>query len=168
MPSARPESHRRGRPQKYGRPSQVVACTLPREVVRQLRRIHSDLGWAIVSLVEKAEPQRSHRAIAPDAELVEVGQGTFLIVVNSHVLRSIPGVQLVPLSDSQAFLALDPPRGLADLEVAVGDAVTQRATPVRSQQALRRLLAQLRRWRRTSGLISQTRTIILLAKSPRS
>jgi hypothetical protein len=44
---------KRGRPQKFGRPSQVVALTLPEDVLRGLRKIHHDLGWAIVALFEK-------------------------------------------------------------------------------------------------------------------
>ena len=41
----------RGRPPKFGRPSQFVALTLPEEVVAGLRRIDADVAWAVVSAV---------------------------------------------------------------------------------------------------------------------
>ena len=44
----------RGRPPKFGRPSQVVALTLPQDVLHALRTVHRDLGWAIVRLVESS------------------------------------------------------------------------------------------------------------------
>ena len=44
----------RGRPLKFGRPARLLALTLPDDVVKGLRRIHPDPGWAIVSLYEKA------------------------------------------------------------------------------------------------------------------
>ena len=52
---------RRGRPSKFGRPSQVVALTLPEDVLRGLRKVHSDVGWAIVSLLEKSPARRIGR-----------------------------------------------------------------------------------------------------------
>src|SRR5713101_557630 len=84
---------RRGRPMKFGRPSQVVALTLPVEVVCGRRKIHPDLGWAIVALFEKAPARRS--AVAkphPDAELVTIADRRSLIVVNREVVKSLPGI----------------------------------------------------------------------------
>src|SRR5258708_31111973 len=66
-------NHRRGRPSKFGRPSQVVALTLPEEVVRGLRNVHPDLGWAIVRLLEKASTRKpAAEAPEPDAELLTI------------------------------------------------------------------------------------------------
>jgi hypothetical protein len=155
---------RRGRPPKYGRPSQVVALTLPQEVVDALGRLHTDLGWAIVTLVEKTSHPAPPASPLGHAALVEIGDGQRLIVVNSAMLRSIPGVQLVPLSQTQAFLALDPGRGMADLELAVVDRLEQPTTSGRERQALARLRAQLRKWRRDPHLQFLTRSIILVAK----
>jgi hypothetical protein len=47
-------SHRgRGRPPKFGRPAQLVAITLPTDVVQALRAHDPDLARAIVGLVEQ-------------------------------------------------------------------------------------------------------------------
>ena len=155
---------RRGRPPKYGRPSQVVALTLPQEVVDALGRLHTDLGWAIVTLVEKTSHPAPPTSPLGHADLVEIGDGQRLIVVNSTMLRSIPGVQLVPLSETQAFLALDPGRGMADLELAVADRLEQPTPSGHERQALIRLRDQLRKWRRDPHFQFQSRSIILVSK----
>src|SRR6476659_5581819 len=100
---------KRGRPPKFDRPSQFVALTLPDEVVRGLRKINSDLGWAIVTLFEKgsaskvADPEK-----IDDVELVSIADRRLLIVVNRAVVKSLPGVNIVPLDSERAFLALEP------------------------------------------------------------
>jgi len=153
---------RRGRPPKYGQPGRVVALTLPEDVLKALRAVHSDLGWAIVALVEKTRRRPVPRAPA-ETQLVEVGAGQSLIVINPHVFRQLPGVQIVPLTDSQAFLAFEPGRGLADLELAVSDRVEfLRQGP--EHAALTRLLRQLRAWRRDSRLAFENRSIIIVQR----
>src|SRR5262245_14638446 len=102
---------KRGRPKKFPRPSVVVALTLPEDVVQGLRRLHSDLAWAIVTLFEKRPP--SPLQAPPDVELVTIGNGQFLIVVNRKVLTKVPGVRIVPLAGDRAFLALELGRGIA-------------------------------------------------------
>src|SRR6476620_917957 len=89
---------KRGRPQKFGRPSQVVALTLPEDVLRGLRKVHSDVGWAIVSLLEKSPARPSDQSDAlPDVALVTIADRRSLIVVNRAVFRRLPGVSIVPL-----------------------------------------------------------------------
>lgn len=171
---------RRGRPPKYGTPSKIVAVTLPEEAVAELGTIHEDLGWAIVRLIEQrqappgpgatnSKPVSSKarrivgaRTVAP-AELVSVGSGQSLIVVNSATVRSIPGVQMIPLSETEAFLALEPGRGLADLEIAVVDHYERLRAGSRDKPAIAQLLAQLRRWRRDESLAFHSRAIILVS-----
>src|SRR3982751_3521332 len=96
-----PSGHtRRGRPLKFGRRGHVVAVTLPDEVVRGLRKLHADLGWAIVTLFERTtRARRARHKPAPDAELVSAGGHRSLIVVNKHVLGHLPGVSIIPLHD---------------------------------------------------------------------
>jgi len=84
--------------------------TLPEEVIETLQASHSDLGWAIVKLVEQTRG-RGTRQSSPDAQLLEVGAGASLIVVNPTLLQDVPAVKMVPLSDNEAFLALAPGRG---------------------------------------------------------
>ena len=126
--------------------------------------LHLDLGWAIVALVEKS--RRTPPPVSPivDAELVEIGDGQRLIVINSAIFRALPGVQMVPLSGTQAFLALEPGRGMADLELAVLDRLERPLTSDRERQALVRLRDQLRKWRRDPHLQFQGRSIILVSK----
>lgn len=170
---------RRGRPPKYGTPSKIVAVTLPEEVVADLESVHDDLGWAIVKLVEQqraASPARAAKTrekgskarrpaanTVAAAELVSIGSGQSLIVVNSAMLRSIPGVQMVPLSETEAFLAMEPGRGMADLELAVFDHHERLRDGSRDKVAVARLLAQLRRWRRDDALAFNARSIILVS-----
>ena len=145
------------------------------DVVDELEGLHDDLGWAIVRLVEQrraargtpADPGAGRTAMpardtAP-AELVSVGNGDALIVVNSETVRSIPGVQMIPLSETEAFLALEPGKGMADLELAVQDHFESMRAKSKGKDALGRLLAQLRRWRRDSALTFHQRAIILVS-----
>ena len=65
---------KRGRPPKFGRPETVVAITLPEEVVAGLQKVHADLGWAIVTLFEKAAKLSNvSRRPANEAALIAVG-----------------------------------------------------------------------------------------------
>jgi hypothetical protein len=169
----------RGRPPKYGTPSKIVAVTLPEEVVAELEGLHDDLGWAIVRLVEQRRKSASTKkpftrgrraasaATVAAAELVTVGAGMALIVVNSAAVRSLPGVQMIPLSGSEAFLALEPGRGMADLEIAVMDRLEHLRPRSRERVAVEQLLAKLRGWRRDTHLAFHSRAIILVAGDER-
>jgi hypothetical protein len=165
----------RGRPPKYGSPSKIIAVTLPEDVVQDLEQLHDDLGWAIVRLVEQrrkeSRPKKpvttgrkaTRAARVAAAELVGVGTGMSLIVVNSAAVRSIPGVQMIPLSESEAFLALEPGKGMSDLELAVHDRLEHVRATSRERAALERLLTQLRRWRRDSHRAFHSRAIVLVS-----
>ena len=154
---------RRGRPQKFGRPSRVVALTLPDEVVRGLRKVHADLGWAIVRLFEKA-PVRTQAPAdhQPDAELVTIADRRSLIVVNRAVFKSLPGINIIPLHGNRAFLALDLGRGMTDLELAVIDRLDDAAVAGRERKALSKLRSQLRVWRHDRTLRFHGRAIIVV------
>lgn len=154
---------KRGRPQKYGRPAKVVALTLPGEVVEALQRIHSDLGWAIVSLVEKSARAPRARTATEETHLVEIGDGQSLIVVDAARFHGLPGVQAVRFSATQAFLALEAGRGMADLELAVIDRI-ERLAPGEDRRTWERLRDRLRRWRRDRHLCFENRSIILVRR----
>jgi hypothetical protein len=155
---------KRGRPPKFGRPSQVVALTLPEEVVRGLRRVHPDLAWAVVTLFEK-QPRRASSAlqdrVQPDVELVTIADRRSLIVVNRAAFKKLPGVQIVPLDSRRAFLALEPGRGMADLELAVLDRIENAAVAAPERQALARLRNELRIWRHDRTLRFHSKAIIV-------
>ncbi|HEY2153135.1 MAG TPA: hypothetical protein VGH34_20160 [Vicinamibacterales bacterium] len=151
---------KRGRPSKFGRPSRVVALTLPDDVVRGLRKMHSDLGWAIVGMFEKT-PTRPESAPELDAELVTIGDRKSLIVVNPEMFKDLPGIQVVPLHDDKAFLAMDLGRGMTDLELAVLDRLDH-AADRDERKALSKLRSQLKHWRNDRGLRFHTRAIIVV------
>lgn len=156
---------RRGRPPKFGRPSQVVALTLPDEVVRGLRKVHPDLAWAVVTLFEK-RPATPIDEAQPDAELVAIADRRSLIVVNREVFKSLPGINIIPLTGNRAVLALEPGRGMSDLELAVLDRQEDPLVDRRERQALGRLRLQLRAWRRDRVLRFHSRAIIVVERVP--
>jgi hypothetical protein len=163
-PTPRPN---RGRPHKYGQPAQVVAVTLPKDTVATLRRLDADIGWAIVTLVNASGRAARRPASSRDAELVEIGSGQALIVVPTSTLKLLEGVQAVPLTDGQAFLALEPGRGLADVELAVTDRLEDTPMAAADAEMLTSFLAQLRQWRKDRRLKFTTRTIIIVARKAR-
>ena len=149
---------KRGRPAKFGRPSRVVALTLPEDVVRGLQRLNPDLAWAVVSMFEKGG--NGGPAEIPDADLVEVGNGRALIAVNHATLRRLPGVHMIPINGKRALLSLEPGHGASDLELMVLDRLERRDLKARERQALEVLRDQLRRWRKSGRLRFYTRSII--------
>jgi len=157
----KPARGKRGRPPKFGRRGQVVTLTLPEDVVVGLKRLDSDLAWAVVRLYERAArraaPHDGDRAIAG---LVRVAERRSLIVVDRAGFTRLPGVTIVPVSATRAFLALEPGLGISDLELAVNERLDEAAVDAREARALTRLRAQLRRWRRDRGLRFHTRAII--------
>ena len=161
----------RGRPLKFGRPAQLLALTLPQDVVGALRRIHPDPAWAIVSLYERLAqtdshpPPISHHVV----ELAQLSARSALIVVDPRVLRSVPGMSVVPVASGRAFLAFDEGRGLADLELAVFERLHDPSISAAMRKELRALHRQVRDWRQERGFRFSKRSIILVERvsSPR-
>jgi len=165
-PARRP----RGRPSKFGRPSRVVAVTLPHDAIERLRRVHRDLGWAIMALLDKDAPEdgrRPPRDAEPDVELVTVADRRALIVVNREHIRHLPGVNLIPMRGNRAFVALDIDRGMSDLELAVSDRLHEAAVDANEVRALEDLRSQLTAWRRDHDLKFHRRAIIVVERRPK-
>lgn len=135
--------------------------TLPEEVVRGLRRINADLGWAIVTLFENQGDERGSAESVPDVELAAVGPRRKLIVIRRSAFGSLPGVSIIPLSGDRAFLALEPGHGMADLELAVADRLEDQPVGEAERRALLELRQLLRLWRRDPALRFATRAIIV-------
>jgi hypothetical protein len=160
---------KRGRPPKFGRPSQLVALTIPNDVLHWLRTIHSDPGWAIVSLFErfkspKAKPNASKM---PEAEFVHLTARQALILVNPSTFQRLKGVTVLPLTRGRAFLALENGRGIADIEVAVLDRLEEEATSAPEREALTRVRRQLKEWRHTPAWRFTSKSIILVERRRR-
>ena len=155
------DSPKRGRPPKFGRPGHVVSVTLPDDTLQALNRVDPDTGWAIVKLLER-ERRSVQGEREPDVELAQIGARRSLIVVNRAVFKVLPGVNLIPLNETRAFLALDPGRGMSDLELAVIDRLSDRSIEAREREALESLRSKLGSWRRDHGLMFHSRSIIVV------
>jgi hypothetical protein len=166
LPSA--ARRRRGRPQKFGRPGELVQLTLPTDVIRGLRRMDDDLARAVVRLVELAPAWALGSSL--DVELLSIADRRFLIVINRSVIKTLPGVDIIPIEGQRAFLALTPGRGVSDLELAVIDRLSDAADLVdlRERQALEHLREQLRVWRDDPALQFRDRAIIVVESTPAS
>ncbi len=162
--SATQPASKRGRPQKFGRPSQLVAVTLPDDVIAALQSLDADLGWAIVRLTEAAGHGSASSVPAearPPIELARLPRGRGLILVRAASLREIPDISLIPLSDGRAFLALSGDSGIAELELKLLDRLE--ALPRDSSEAkeLSAMRAQLRVWRQAPHLRFRSMSIIV-------
>jgi hypothetical protein len=161
----------RGRPQKFGRPARVVALTLPDDVVEWLRSIHHDLGWAVVSLFEgtvKRAKRPKRPPAAQPAELVQLSGRRALIVVDPGSFKGMAAVSIIPLANGRAFLALADGRGMADLELAIGDRLEAPGLSEKRRRELEALKAKFREWRHTPGLTFHSRSIIVAARARRA
>jgi hypothetical protein len=164
----RATARRRGRPSKFGRPARVVALTLPNDALQALNAVDADTGWAIVKLLESERPAHARREAAPDVELLDIGMRRSLIVVSRAAMPSLSGVQVIPLGESRAFLALDIGRSMSDLELAVIDRLADRALTPRERQALVALRAQLATCRRDRSLHIRPHAIIVVEQPGRA
>ena len=153
---------KRGRPQKFGRPGHVVSLTLPDDTLQALNRVDPDTGWAIVKLLEREPRSIESETREPDVELAQIGVRRSLIVVNRSVFTVLPGVNLIPLNETRAFLALEPGRGMSDLELAVIDRLSDPGLDARERAALESLRTKLGSWRRDQGLAFHNRSIIVV------
>jgi hypothetical protein len=85
-------------------------------------------------------------------------------VVNLEAFRTLPGVNIIPFSGNRAFLALDPGRGMSDLELAAIDRLGDPAIEARERRALMTLRTQLTAWRRDDHVTYHTRAIIVIER----
>lgn len=154
---------RRGRPSKFGRPSRSVALTLPDDVLGALQAVDPDRGWAIVKLLGGQVATSERPQARADVGLLKIGAKRSLIVVNRATMPALPGVQVVPLNESHAFLALSAGCTMSDLELAVIDRLNGGTQVVaRERRLLKTLRAELARWRRNRNLRVRIEAIIVL------
>src|SRR5262245_53728902 len=97
---------RLGRPKKYGRPARAVTVTLPEDTLTRLSAMPTDVGSAIVNVVERSAPVRLQPIRA--AEIARYGNHAVIIVSPSRALKRLRGVQLVPIGDGRALISLTP------------------------------------------------------------
>lgn len=155
----RSSTAKRGRPLKFGRVTQLVSLTLPNDVVKWLASVDDDLAWAIVKLHERATKTASARRFEV-AGLVQIPGDRALILVRPEYFDKLRGVSLIPLADGRAFLALEPSKGVADLELAVLARLDAPTLSSGERDALLHLRGLLRKWSQ-EGTRFESRSIIV-------
>jgi hypothetical protein len=149
-----------GRPRKYGRPSRAVTVTLPEDVLARLFAIDTDLGRAIVTVVEKGTTALP-RAVRP-AELATYGSHAVIVVTPVKALRRLAGVKLVPIGNGRALISLDHSNAVPQLELEIRDALERRDGSTPERLTLEAIADILREARRSRGVTITERTIIVL------
>jgi len=151
---------RRGRPQKFGRPSRAVTMTLPEDVIAALNGVDDDLGRAVVQIAQPLLADVVHR---PLAELAKYGTSAIIIVKPFDALAGMTGVTLVPLPDGRAVISLDDSMSVHEFELRLRDAVESEGDlEPRARAALAAIGEILKSARRTKGVVVQQRNIIVL------
>ena len=144
--------------------------TLPEDVIKALRTRHVDLARAVVALLDEAKGHATPRRLGRrgPAELAEIGPRRFLITVDVNAVRVLPGCELVPITPTTAFLALQPGCGLADLALAVTDRLEEKGLDEQERGALTQIRLALRAWMRDKKLTYETRTTVQPNRRPSS
>jgi hypothetical protein len=149
----------RGRPLKFGRHAKSITLTLPDDVLQRLCAIDADLGRAIVGLVDRMP--RKVRRTRPPAEVASYGRRAVILVTPVSVLKRLPGVQLVPVADGRALIALDHPHSIAQLELNVREMLDTRPLRASERPVLESLATILRDARMSHRLTVVERSIIV-------
>jgi hypothetical protein len=137
-----------------------VTITLPEDVLTRLGTVEADLGQAIVNLVERQVVGRV-RMIEP-AEIAHYGNHAVIIVTPVRALKRIAGVQLVPIGNGRALIALRHPHSIPELELGIRDALERGHVNERERQTLDGLVDILRNTRSSRAISLEERTIIVL------
>jgi len=163
-PSPRPDLTPRppgpGRPPKFGRRARAVSVTLPEDLIERLQAQHLDLGRAIVELFE------SHPASDAPVQLAEFGRGALILVPPASALKRLAGVELIPLSNGRALIALDQPMSTSDLELTLNDAVTDGSFSAQDRHIVENVVSILRDARTSANARLRQRTIIIVEREP--
>jgi len=90
---------------------------------------------------------------------------TAVIVVSpANVLKRLPGVQLVPVGNGRALISLAPSNSIAQLELAVRDAVENKESSSAERATLKAIADVLQGARRSRDVSLEQRTIIVLER----
>ncbi len=151
---------RRGRPQKFGRPSRAVTLTLPEDVISALSGVDEDLSRAVVGL---AQPLVADVVAPAPAELTKYGDSAVIVVKPIETLRKMAGVTLVPLPDGRALISLDESTTAYEFELRLRDLIDSgKNLEARERAVLTAISRILRAARQTKGLTVHERSIIVL------
>jgi hypothetical protein len=137
-----------------------VTITLPEDLIERLRAQHLDLGRAIVELFE---PSGLAASDAP-VQLAEFGRGALILVPPASALRRLAGVELIPLSNGRALIALDQPLSTSDLELTLNDALAEPGLSVTDRGIVANVVEILREARTSPRARLRQRTIIIVER----
>src|SRR5262245_44198329 len=151
--------HGPGRPPKFGRPSRAVTVTLPEDIVARLTDFNTDLGRAIVALVERRRARV--RAVKP-AEIASYGRHAVIIVAPVNALKRIGGVHLVPIGNGRALISLKRTHSIPAFELGLRDALARRDVTELERRTLVAIVNILRETRLSRRVMLEERTIIVL------
>jgi hypothetical protein len=139
---------KRGRPQKFNRPARQITLTLPDDVIQRLDEVDEDLGRAVVRLAMAARPAAETRGV----ELATFGSRAVIVVSPSKVLAGLRGVELVPLADGRALIALDEGSTESHFELGIRDLLDGQAISEADRTVLTTLSRLLHEARRDASL----------------
>jgi hypothetical protein len=137
----------------------LVTLTLPDDVVEWLQSVDADLAWAVVKLFERSTKTSRNRQERL-ADLVQLPGQRALILVKPEPFQNLKGISIIPLADGRGFLALDPGRGVADLELSVIDRLEVSTIAASEREALQHMRGKLKQWRQ-DGIEFESRSIIV-------
>jgi len=152
--------HGPGRPRKFGRPSRAVTVTLPEDVLTRLGVLDTDLGRAIVALVERRGARARSRAVKP-AEIASYGSHAVIIVTPVNALKRLAGVQLVPIGNGRALISLERGHSVPEFELGVGDVLSRVDITEAERRTLGAVADILKQTRRSRRVMLEERTIIV-------
>jgi hypothetical protein len=135
-----------------------VSVTLPEDLIERLQAQHLDLGRAIVELFE------AHPATDTPVQLAEFGRGALILVPPASALKGMPGVELIPLSNGRALIALDHPMSTSDLELTLNDALAATKFAPRDRAIVDNVISILREGRTSANARLRQRTIIIVER----
>jgi hypothetical protein len=149
---------RRGRPRKFAAPSRAVTLTLPESVLEELAKIAPDPSLAVVQLAKRQLPGSGKSA----AELVAFGHRAVISIKPTATLQQRAGIELVPLPDGRALIMFDQPTTIAELELAIYDALDDPHLPHDDRHVFEAIGGILREARRADDVSLLRRSIIVL------
>lgn len=149
-----------GRPRKFGRPSRAVTVTLPDDVLGRLHAVDTDLGRAIVRIVETRAARRP--AVVRAAEVSSYGNHAVIVVTPVKALRRLSGVELVPIGNGRALISLDMGQSVSQLELDIRDALAATDVSPPERAVLQDIADILRETRDKHGPVLRERVIIVL------
>lgn len=151
---------RRGRPRKFSRPARTLTLTLPEDVIERLSALDADVGRAVVRLALSQHPPGRSSPV----EVVSFGSRAVILVPPARRLAALQGVELVPIADGRALIALEEPLSEEAFELQVRDALDDSSLEGADLELFRNLARVLREARLATAVM--LRRILVLRARP--